>query len=238
MDMYYERHGNGEPLICLHNFSANSRTRFTPLLPLLAEHYTCFLVDLRGHGRSNNPSSFWTHEQSAYDIIELCRVLELSSARFLATSSGAMTMLRVAQYAQSLVQAMVLDSTTYRVPPEARKYYKDPETLSPKLKEYYRNANEIYGPEYWKTLAKTFYDFRLPECDINIPLESTASILAPTMLICGDRDFFFPVDIAVDLKRTIPNSELLVYPNTSHIVMEFHPLLVARETVKFFSRKS
>jgi pimeloyl-ACP methyl ester carboxylesterase len=236
VDLYYEMHGSGDPLICLHNFSSNGRTRFYPLLPILTERFTCYLVDLRGHGQSNNPSSVWSHEQSSRDIIGLVEALGLGSCRFLATSSGGMTMLRVARYAPKLVNAMILDSATYRVPLEARNFYKSPDKLSEKLVEYYRAANEIYGPDYWRFLAQTFYDFRLPECDINVPLETLREIQAPTLIISGDRDSFFTVDIAIDMKLTIPNSELLVVPNTKHIVMAFFPEMVAKRAIDFFDR--
>jgi non-heme chloroperoxidase len=240
VDLYYERHaGVGEaspPLICLHNFSSNSRKLFSPMLPVLRESFDCYLVDLRGHGRSNNPRSDWTHEQSSQDIIGFCRAMGIDQAFFFAASSGGMTMLRVARYAPKLVRAMVVDSATYRVPPEARMFYKPPEELSPKLKEYYREANEVLGPEYGQFLAKTFYDFRLPECDINVPLETLKEIEAPTLIVSGDRDFFFTVNIAIDMKLTIPNSELLVFPDTRHIVCQYHPEMTAQAGLHFLRK--
>jgi pimeloyl-ACP methyl ester carboxylesterase len=237
VDLYYERHGSGNrPLICLHNFSSNSRKLFTPMLPVLRKHFDCYLVDLRGHGRSNNPSSHWTHEQASRDIIGFCHQTGLSNAYFFAASSGGMTLLRVARYAPELVRAMVVDSATYRVPQEARKFYKPPEQLSDKLQQYYREANEVLGPEYGQFLARTFFDFRLPECDINIPLETLKDIQAPTLVMSGDRDFFFTVDIAIDMKLTIPNSELFVFPDTKHIVTQDHPKICAELAVKFLNR--
>ncbi len=233
-ELYYETHGEGEPLICLHNFSANGRDRFRLLLPILTKKYTCYLVDLRGHGRSTNPTNDWTKEQFSRDIIELCSKIGLDSAYFLAASSGAMTMLRVARYAPTLVKAMVLDSGTYRIPEASRRFYKAPESLSDKLKAYYARANEVYGASYGPVLAKAFYDFRLPQCDINTPVEVLQEITAPTLIIHGDRDLFFPVDIPVAMKRYIPNSRLMVSPNTEHIVMEFYPEMVAERTVEFF----
>lgn len=145
-------------------------------------------------------------------------------------------MLRVARYAPELVRAMVLDSATYRVPLEARKFYKPPEELSPSLQQYYREANEVMGPDHGQFLARTFYDFRLPECDINIPLEILGQIEAPTLVMSGDRDFFFTVDIAIDMKLTIPNSELFVFPDTKHIVTEHHPIMSAEVALEFLAR--
>ena len=237
-EIYYECHGEGEPLLCLHNFSSNSRDRFAPLLPILTTKYRCYLIDLRGHGRSDNATNDWTKEQFSRDIIGLCKELGIDSAFFLAASSGGMTMLRVARYAPQLVKAMVIDSATYRIPGEAQKFYKPPKSLSPKLQEYYKKANEIYGAEYWHEMAQAFYNFRLPDCDINMPLESLKEIASPTLIIHGDRDNFFPVNIPCDMKMTIPNAELSIFPNTQHIVMEFYPERVAEMTVEFFEKQN
>jgi len=237
VNLYYEIHGNGEPLLCLHNFSQNSRIRFTSLLPVLTKKYRCYLIDLRGHGRSDNPGNIWTKEQFSRDIIGFCDELKIDSAFFLAASSGAMTTLRIARYAPKLIRAMVLDSGTYTIPRSAQIYYKSPESLSPKLKEYYKKANEIYGPDYWHEMAQAFYNYRLPGCDVNIPLDWLKEISTPTLLIHGDRDIFFPVDIAADMKLAIPESELAVFPHTQHIVMEFYPERVAEMAVEFFEKQ-
>ncbi|HEY6171231.1 MAG TPA: alpha/beta hydrolase [Candidatus Kapabacteria bacterium] len=237
VNLYYEKHGSGQPLICLHNFSANGRSRFTPMLPILTKRFTCYLVDLRAHGRSDNPTGIWTHEESAKDIIELCEKLHIENAYFLGTSSGGMTLLKVVRMKPELVQAMVIDSATIRVPETSRKFYRRPDLLKPSIVKLYEEANEIYGKEYWRYLAQTFYDFRLPECDVNIKAELLQDILAPTLIIYGDRDAFFPVDIAIDMKRNIPNSSLSIFPNTGHIVAEFYPERVAEMAVDFLTKQ-
>jgi pimeloyl-ACP methyl ester carboxylesterase len=235
--LYVEEHGtSGPPLVCLHSFASNGRARFGRLLPILSEHFHCFVVDLRGHGRSEMGTAEWTHEQIARDIIELCAKLGLESAFFLAASSGAMAMLRVTRYVPELVRAMVLDSTTNEVPVTSRQYYRDPDHLTPKLQRLYDEANELHGPAMGRRLAEIFYDFRLPECDINQPIELMTEIRQPTLLIHPDRDLFFPLRIAEDLNRAIPNSELYVSRDTGHIVMEFHPERVARLATQFFHR--
>lgn len=234
-ELYYEVHGSGEPLVCLHNFSSNSRTRFAALLPILTKHFSCYLVDMRGHGRSTNPSNDWTKEQFSRDIIELCEKIDIDNAFFLAASSGAMTMLRVARYAPTLVRRMVLDSGTYRIPEASRKKYKPYDALKDSLKQYYNEANEVYGSSYGPVMAQAFYDFRLPECDINIPIDWLREISSPTLILHGDRDFFFPAEIPVEMKRAIPTSELALFPNTDHIVMEFYPERVAEMAVDFFT---
>jgi pimeloyl-ACP methyl ester carboxylesterase len=234
--LYVEEHGEGPPLICLHSFAWNGRALFGPLLPVLSRNYHCYIVDLRGHGRSEIGEAEWTHEQVARDIIELCRGLGLSSSFFLAASSGAMAMLRVARYAPGLVRAMVLDSTTNEVPIASRKHYRDPDHLSPKLEDMYRHANEVHGPEFGRRLAQIFYDFRLPDCDINQATALAEQITSPTLLIHPDHDIFFPVRIAEALHNAVRGSELYISKDTGHLVMKFYPELVARLATEFFNR--
>jgi len=51
INLYYEIHGAGRPLILLHG-GLGSGEMFGPILPLLAESHRVVAVDLQGHGRT------------------------------------------------------------------------------------------------------------------------------------------------------------------------------------------
>jgi pimeloyl-ACP methyl ester carboxylesterase len=51
INLYYETHGTGRPLILLHG-GLGSGEMFGPILPTLADHHQVILVDLQGHGRT------------------------------------------------------------------------------------------------------------------------------------------------------------------------------------------
>jgi pimeloyl-ACP methyl ester carboxylesterase len=51
INLYYETHGAGRPMILLHG-GLGSGEMFGPTLPALAEHHQVILVDLQGHGRT------------------------------------------------------------------------------------------------------------------------------------------------------------------------------------------
>jgi pimeloyl-ACP methyl ester carboxylesterase len=51
LNMYYETHGSGRPLILLHG-GLGSGEMFGPVLPTLADHHQVIAVDLQGHGRT------------------------------------------------------------------------------------------------------------------------------------------------------------------------------------------
>jgi pimeloyl-ACP methyl ester carboxylesterase len=51
INLYYETHGDGPPMILLHG-GLGSGEMFGPILPTLADHHQVIAVDLQGHGRT------------------------------------------------------------------------------------------------------------------------------------------------------------------------------------------
>src|SRR3982750_3699327 len=51
INLYFETHGTGRPMILLHG-GLGSGEMFGPVLPMLAEHHQVIAVDLQGHGRT------------------------------------------------------------------------------------------------------------------------------------------------------------------------------------------
>ena len=70
IQMYYEEHGQGEPLFLLHGFGG-SGSAWEPWVTELAKRYRVIVPDLRGHGHSTNPTNEFTHRQSARDMFAL-----------------------------------------------------------------------------------------------------------------------------------------------------------------------
>lgn len=66
INLYFETHGAGRPMILLHG-GLGSGEMFGPVLPVLAEHHQVIAVDLQGHGRTadiDRPTGGSWHAQS------------------------------------------------------------------------------------------------------------------------------------------------------------------------------
>lgn len=107
MQMYYEVYGEGSPLVLLHGFTQTGAF-WQPYIAALAEHFKLIVPDLRGHGRSTNPTNRFTHRQAALDIIALLEQLGIPQSKAMGFSSGADCLLHVATQQPSRVEAMVL----------------------------------------------------------------------------------------------------------------------------------
>ena len=52
--LYYEKYGEGQPFLLVHG-NGETHEIFDVLIPELAEHYTVYAIDSRGHGLSASP---------------------------------------------------------------------------------------------------------------------------------------------------------------------------------------
>src|SRR5262249_10306443 len=118
-EMYFESRGDGEPLLLLHGGSGIGAD-WAHVFP--ADSAGCRIVvpDLRGHGRSTNPSGEFTFRQCARDVVALLDALQIDRVRAIGMSMGAKTLLHVATAQPDRVTAMVLVSATPYFPKEMR----------------------------------------------------------------------------------------------------------------------
>src|SRR2546425_5044903 len=107
IEMYYELRGEGEPLVLLHggggagvNWELNFREP--------PAGFGLIIPDLRGHGRTTNPSQQFTLRQCALDVIALLDHLGVDRFKAIGLSLGAKTLLHVATHQPDRVEAMVL----------------------------------------------------------------------------------------------------------------------------------
>jgi len=113
LEMYYEIHGEGEPLILLHG-GAGAIEMFGEVLPLLAEGRRVIAVDLQAHGRTADIDRPMTFEAMADDVAALIEHLELGAADVMGYSLGGGVALRTAIQHPEVVRKLVLVSTPFR----------------------------------------------------------------------------------------------------------------------------
>jgi pimeloyl-ACP methyl ester carboxylesterase len=87
IDLYYERHGSGRPLVLLHG-GLGSGEMFGPVLPSLADHHQVVAVDLQGHGRTADIDRPLDLRLMADDVAALIDHLGLDGADVVGYSLG------------------------------------------------------------------------------------------------------------------------------------------------------
>jgi pimeloyl-ACP methyl ester carboxylesterase len=159
-------------------------------LDRLAERYRVIAVDARGHGRST-PTEAVTHRQHALDVIALLDRLGVASCRAIGCSMGGNALLHLATIQPARLDAMVVVSSVMRFPAPAR-------------------AVMRAAPSAMVRALGDDHD------DMSFTPERLASVAARTLVVFGDRDFLYPVELGVELYRAIPRAELWVVPGGGH----------------------
>jgi pimeloyl-ACP methyl ester carboxylesterase len=216
MEMYYEVHGEGSPLILLHGFGGCTEVwRFH--IGEFAKHYRTIPIDLRGHGWSTNPANQFTDRQAALDVCALMDHLGIDQFKAIGHSVGGNTLIHVATQQPERVEAMVLIGATNYFTEEVRELCRGvPENLSAERWEWLR-ANHKHGEDQVRALMTQLHNRKDSYDDTNFTPPFLSTISARTLIVNGDRDPLFPVTIPFGLYRAIPRSYLWIVPNGGHL---------------------
>jgi len=113
INLYYETHGSGRPLILLHG-GLGSGEMFGPVLPMLAERHQVIAVDLQGHGRTADIDRPLDVRLMADDIGALIGHLRLAATDVVGYSLGGGVALQTAARHPSKVRRLVMVSANLR----------------------------------------------------------------------------------------------------------------------------
>ena len=217
IELYYETSGQGEPLVLLHGFGGSGRV-WDQFLPGFSTHYRVIVPDLRGHGRSTNPLDEFTHRQSARDVSALLDQLRIRRVRAIGISTGGMTLLHLATREPDRIEAMILIGATIYFPEPARAIMRRTTVESLTTADYERMRRvHTRGDEQIRALRRQFHAFKDSYDDMNFTGPFLSTIAARTLIVHGDRDEFFPVNIPVEMYQSIPRAALWIVPNGGHV---------------------
>jgi pimeloyl-ACP methyl ester carboxylesterase len=227
LNMYYEIHGSGRPLILLHG-AYMTIDMMGPILPGLARTWQVIAVEQQGHGRTADIDRPLTYEQMADDTAALARQLDIEDADVVGYSMGGGIALQLAIRNPILVRKLVVASASFTSDGMQAAMLEMLPSITPELfagspveQEYLRTApNPGDFPKLVEKLTQLHTTpFAWAEQDIR-------AIAAPTLIVLGDSDSIRP-EHAVELFRLrgggvmgdvagLPESQLAVLPGTAH----------------------
>jgi pimeloyl-ACP methyl ester carboxylesterase len=234
--LYYELHGEGEPLILIPGFGTGLWIWFKQVTSL-AQHYRVIIFDPRGIARSQGGDNFTSMASLAEDVKELLGALGIERAHIVGASFGGFIAQEFALAYPEMTNALVLCCTSFggagHIPPSAETLAALASTKGLNTAARVReNLLLAFSPEYIKAEPKEIehvIELReanfVPEHVYLHQLQAAMSfdasarvkeINAPTLVITGDADIIVPEENSRNLAASIPRAELRVISGGSH----------------------
>jgi pimeloyl-ACP methyl ester carboxylesterase len=135
-------------------------------------------------------------------VAALLDELGIPRAKAIGMSLGGNTLLHLTTRQRDRIEAMVLVSATMYYPAQARAIM--------------RQANTEAGDEQARALGRHARAFADDYTDMSFTPPLLATITARTLIVYGDRDMLYPVEMGVEMYRAIPGASLWVVPGGNH----------------------
>ncbi len=190
LEVYYEVHGTGDPLILLHG-GFGSTEMFDGVADLLAKDRHVIAVDLQAHGRTADIERPLRYESMADDVAALIKDLGLKHSDVMGYSLGGHVALRTAVQHADVVNRLVVVSIPFRrtgmyaeILAEMDEHDMDAEAMknSPMYEVYARIAPR---PQDWPVLVSKMSNLLRRDFDWSNDL---AKLKKPVMIVVGDAD--------------------------------------------------
>jgi pimeloyl-ACP methyl ester carboxylesterase len=224
VQIYYEEHGGGEPVILVHGFASRAEHNWgaTQWFKHLAPHYRVIALDCRGHGKSGKP-----HEPEGYsgetmgdDVIGLMDHLGIRRTLLMGYSMGGRIALGLLRSHPERLRAVVLGGigavsasrpTFSRRPIVDALLAEDGSGVTDERAKQFRQFAESTGNDL-KALAACMGADR---ADLTAEDLTANPIRVPTMIVIGTKDTL--VGDPKLLSDSIPGSQLVMLEGRDHL---------------------
>jgi pimeloyl-ACP methyl ester carboxylesterase len=217
--MYFDARGDGEPLLLLHG-GMGIGADWRHVFPSDPAGYRVIAPDLRGHWRSTNPDRRFTFKRCAEDVLTLLDRLGIVRIKAIGMSMGAKTLLHMATMQPARLDSMVLVSATPYFPQTLRiaasQFTREAFDLLPQPERDVLRSRHAHGDEQIRLLYDMTRAFATSYDDMAFTPPQLGTITARTLVVHGDRDPYYSIEMAIDLFRGIPQSALWVVPYGTH----------------------
>ena len=207
--LYYEVYGAGEPLLVVHG-NGGSIADLGAQIAHFRKRYKVIAMDSRDQGKSADSPDALTYEKMTDDLAALLDHLKVGPVDVLGWSDGGIEALLLgirhpAKVKKIVAMAANLNPTEAALSPEVLATIKSMMDAIP--------AATRDTPQGRRELKVTGMMLKEP----NIDLKALEAITAPTLILAADHDVIRD-EHTIDIFHHIPNSQLAIFPNATHMI--------------------
>ena len=216
--LYYEVYGDGQPLLLIHGNGA-SIWALKRQIQFFRQHYRVIAMDSRDHGRSTDSDNALTFESMTDDLAALLDHVHATPALVLGWSDGAI---------EALLLGMRHPEKVAKIAAMAANL--DPEGLSPEMIAL-MGPPPKNDPAHKPTRAERVE--ALDRDEPHIKAQALEAMSVPTLVLAADHDLIAD-EHTMEIYHHLPNSQLAIFPNATHMIPIDDPSLFNAPVDRFF----
>jgi non-heme chloroperoxidase len=263
IDIYYEDHGTGMPVVLIHGYPLSGRAWDKQVPALLEDRRRVITYDRRGFGKSGQPTSGYDYDTFAADLATLLNVLDLRDVTLVGHSMGTGEVARyLGRYGSSRIAKAVLISP---IPPYMLQTPDNPEGLPASMFDGFMHFASQDTPAWMNSFLDDFYNIDMfggtlvsdqafqASWNIATAASATAAVACiptwetdfradlpridvPTLVIQGDADRILPLpNTGHRLPGLINDLQMLVIDGGPHAIAWTHAAQVNSALLKFMA---
>ncbi|POX64356.1 alpha/beta hydrolase [Streptomyces sp. Ru62] len=264
IELYYEDHGSGRPVVLIHGYPLNGHSWEKQERVLLEAGYRVITYDRRGFGRSSQPTVGYDYDTFAADLKVLLEHLDLRDVILVGFSMGTGEVTRyLGRYGSERVAKAALLGA---IPPFLLKTDDNPEGVDASVFEGIKAAVLKDRPAYFKDFLDNFYNVDMYagtrisdqawQNSFNVAVSASAwaahacvdtwltdfrddlpKIDVPTLLVHGDADRILPYEnTAARLPGLIKDLTFVTVEGGPHNIAWTHPEEVNAALLEFLAK--
>jgi len=263
IDLYYEDHGAGQPVVLIHGYPLSGRAWDKQVPELIDDGRRVITYDRRGFGKSSQPTTGYDYDTFAADLYALLETLDLRDVTLVGHSMGTGEVTRyLGRYGSQRVLKGVLVSP---IPPFLLQTPDNPEGLPASLFDGFMQAARADMPAWMKGFLDNFYNVdvflgtlvseQAYQTSLNVAVSSSATaavaciptwetdfrqdiamIDVPMLMIQGDDDRVLPYrNTGQRLPGMIADLQTVVIDGGPHAIAWTHADQVNSAVLKFLA---
>lgn len=235
--IYYEVHGEGEPVLFLHGIMMNTMS-WLAFIPELSKRIKLILIDFRDQGQSSRMQEQYGQDLHVGDVVSLLDALSIPKVHVMGLSYGGQVALRFSLRHQQRIKSLCLFNTPNRVShhlSEIGKAWEAAAELNDGAKFFQLAIPFIYSEPFYEThldflmerqkmfkslLTREWFEgfTRLSRSVKHYSLspEELKTIKVPTLLVGADLDIVVSPRSMKEIHEHIPHCEFLMIPDAGH----------------------
>ncbi len=223
--LYYEVYGAGEPLLLVHG-NGGSIADLGAQIAHFRKRYKVIAMDSRDQGRSGDSPDKLTYEKMTDDLAALLDHLRAGPVNVLGWSDGGI---------EALLLGIRHPAKVKKIATMAANLNPGEDALRPDVIALVRSmiaavpAADRDTPQGRRALKVTGMMLDEP----HIEVKALEAITAPTLVLAGDHDLIRD-EHTVDIYHHLPNSQLAIFPNATHMVPFDDPVSFNATVERFF----